>query len=200
MSMEASGSLAGTLVFSKWKGRPYVRGLVMPSNPKSGKQTGMRSMFKFLSQEWAGLAVAHGSSWLALAAAGNYSTFNAYMSTNQTAWRSFVTPSQAYPAAQTSGAPSALTAVATAGIRQITLEMTHGATPADWGVAIFRQLGGAPTPSLDNCVAIIPVDASGDATYIDTPLEAGTWHYKLIGFNDDGVQGAASIDYSAIVA
>jgi hypothetical protein len=39
MSMDASGGFGGTLVFGKWKGRPTVRQLVTPSNPKSANQT-----------------------------------------------------------------------------------------------------------------------------------------------------------------
>lgn len=39
MSMDASGGFGGTLVFTKWKGRPVVRQLVTPSNPQSADQT-----------------------------------------------------------------------------------------------------------------------------------------------------------------
>ena len=37
-SVDASGSYAGSLVFSKWKGRNYVRQLVTPSNPHTLNQ------------------------------------------------------------------------------------------------------------------------------------------------------------------
>lgn len=40
MSMDARGKFAGALVFSGWKGRPTVRQLVTPANPKSiGQET-----------------------------------------------------------------------------------------------------------------------------------------------------------------
>jgi len=42
MSLEASGSVANTLVFSIWKGRPYVRELVTPSNPQTASQVAYR--------------------------------------------------------------------------------------------------------------------------------------------------------------
>lgn len=38
MSMDATGSFAGTLVFQHWKGRNTVRQLVKPSNPKTSGQ------------------------------------------------------------------------------------------------------------------------------------------------------------------
>ena len=43
MSMEASGKFGGTLVFTKWKGRPVVRQLVKPANPKSADQEEARN-------------------------------------------------------------------------------------------------------------------------------------------------------------
>lgn len=43
MSMEASGAFGGALVFGKWKGRPTVRQLVIPANPKSINQTAARN-------------------------------------------------------------------------------------------------------------------------------------------------------------
>lgn len=43
MSMDASGGFAGTLVFTKWKGRPVVRQLVTPSNPFTADQVASRN-------------------------------------------------------------------------------------------------------------------------------------------------------------
>jgi len=43
MSIDASGSIASTIVFSKWKGRNYVRQLVVPANPRSAGQQLARS-------------------------------------------------------------------------------------------------------------------------------------------------------------
>ena len=38
MSLDASGTVAGTVVFSKWHGRNYVRQRVIPQNPRSEDQ------------------------------------------------------------------------------------------------------------------------------------------------------------------
>ena len=43
MSLAASQTLGGTLVYSQWKGRFYVRMKVTPYNPKSAYQTGIRN-------------------------------------------------------------------------------------------------------------------------------------------------------------
>lgn len=42
-SVDASGRYAGSLVFAKWKGRNYVRQLVIPSNPMSADQETARN-------------------------------------------------------------------------------------------------------------------------------------------------------------
>jgi len=43
MSLDASGSFAKTLTFAKWKGRNYVRHLVVPTNPQTTGQQNSRA-------------------------------------------------------------------------------------------------------------------------------------------------------------
>lgn len=52
LSFGASGSLANALVYSKWKGRPYARRHVIPSNPQSTAQTLTRDIFRNLNAIW----------------------------------------------------------------------------------------------------------------------------------------------------
>ncbi len=42
LSLDASGSIFGTVVYSKWKGLNYARLSVTPYNPKSSAQVGIR--------------------------------------------------------------------------------------------------------------------------------------------------------------
>jgi len=199
LSLDASGTLADALTFSKWKGRNYVRERVIPANPKSGPQVGVRAMFKFLAQIWDGLDAADKATWLARSKIINASTFNAFMQFNQQRWRDFNTPTQASPPALTSTAPDALTGVATPDVRSMTLAITHGTNLADWGCAIFRSLTGTFDLAFSNCIAVVAVDASGDAEYIDSPLEPDTYYYNTVGFNDDGVEGADGTEFSGEV-
>lgn len=55
MSLDASGSFGGTLVFSKWKGRGYVRQLVTPANPHAAGQETARNSIRTAgsAQKWA---------------------------------------------------------------------------------------------------------------------------------------------------
>ena len=112
MSLDASGSLAGAIVFSKWKGRNYVRQLVTPANPRSESQTGFRCSMRFLSQIWAGLSAVNKATWEDRAADMIVSEFNAFTSYNQKRWRNFLTPTKEDPAAEISAAPTAATGAA----------------------------------------------------------------------------------------
>lgn len=52
LSFSASGQVATTQVYSRWKGRPYVRRYLVPANPRSTDQTMTRSVFAWLSNTW----------------------------------------------------------------------------------------------------------------------------------------------------
>ena len=52
LSLGASGTLAKTLVYSKWKGRPYVRRHVIPANPQSVAQSLTRNAFASANDIW----------------------------------------------------------------------------------------------------------------------------------------------------
>ena len=47
--------LGESVVFSMWKGRPYMRSYVKPSNPKSNAQTANRLHMQALVQHWQGI-------------------------------------------------------------------------------------------------------------------------------------------------
>lgn len=200
MSLDASGSIAGAIVFSKWKGRNYIRQLVTPANPKSGAQTGFRASMRFLSQIWAGLTAGNKATWEARAADGIYSEFNAFTSYNQKRWRNFLTPTKEDPAAEASTPALAPSGAAVAGVRQATLTITDGATPPDWGYLIFRSTSTGFTPAISNAIAFVPWDVAGATVYIDTPLDPGTYYYRSKGFNDDGVAGALDTEFSVVIA
>lgn len=48
LSFGASGQIGKTLVYGTWRGKPYARRHVIPSNPQSAEQTITRSAFAFL--------------------------------------------------------------------------------------------------------------------------------------------------------
>jgi len=199
LSLDASGSLAGTLVFSKWKGRNYVRERVIPANPKSGGQVGVRSMFKFLAQIWDSMSAGNQATWEDRADDLIASPFNAFMSLGQTRWRNFQTPSIEDPPTETGTPPGAATGVATPGVRAMTVTITDHASAPDWGYCIFRALAPAFTLAWDNCVAVVPWDVSGTTVWIDSPLEADQYYYNTIGFMDTGLEGSDGVEFNGTI-
>src|SRR3990172_3936660 len=129
MSFDASGTIAKTATFSKWKGRNYVRSRVIPSNPQSAAQVSMRSMMKFLSQIWAGLTAANKATWDTAADASAISPFNAFVAGGMARWNSYKSPSKEDPAAEAGAGGAAPTTTPTAGVKEITLSIADGAPP-----------------------------------------------------------------------
>jgi hypothetical protein len=156
-------------------------------------------MFKFLSQRWLAIAAGPKASWEETAEQKAISPFNAYISYNQFRYRNFLSPSKAHPAAEVQTIPTLPTITATAGVRQITVAITKGATGAQWGWAIFRSPTTTFTPSYSNHIASIVIDAGGNGTYVDTPLGPGTYWYHVRGISEDGVWGADSTEANATV-
>lgn len=52
LSFGAAGQIAKTQVYATWKGRPYARRLVVPSNPRTADQTLTRNTFTWLNNVW----------------------------------------------------------------------------------------------------------------------------------------------------
>lgn len=197
LSLDASGKLGGAIVFSKWKGRNYVRQLVVPANPKSAMQVGMRAMMKFLSQDWTNLTSEEKATWEDYAAQLIASPFNAFVSRCQRNWRNFLAPSKNDPALRT-GTPSTITGwAAAAGIRQITLTWTVGTLADGWGIMIFRSITGVFAESLSNCIAVVQCNTAAAFEYVDTPLDPGTYYYSYIPFTEAGLKGTPSAEVSA---
>lgn len=199
LSLKASGSLGGALVFAEWKGRAYVRSLVTPSNPRSGLQVGTRSMFKFLAQNWAAIEADDKASWAEIAATINASTFNAYMKNNMVWWRRFAPPSTNADRDE-AGTPAVYSSlVATGGVRHATLEVTASDAENNWGCILFRSTTGTFTPSLSNAIGVILLTTTAAQQFIDSDLAAGTYYYDTAFFTSDGVIQQNNDEQSAVV-
>lgn len=198
MSLDASGKLGGAVVFSKWKGRNYVRRLVVPANPKSGGQLSSRAMVKFLSQYWADMSSAQQADWDTRAAITNISPFNAFMKYNLSRWAVNLNPSIADPAAEanTAGTSSAFTA--TAGLKSINIVYTLGTLNDNWGVYIYRGLADTMGITRAEMVQVLLAESAAAFTWLDVGLTTGVpYYYRAKSFSDDGVSGPAEDDITA---
>lgn len=197
LSLDASGKLGGAIVFSKWKGRNYVRQLVVPANPKSAMQVSMRAMLKFLAQNWTNTTSGQKATWEDYAAQLIASEFNAFVSRNQQRWRNFLMPSCMDPATEAGSDATIGSWAATGGVRQITLSWAVTTASDGWGIAIFRSTSGTFTESLSNAIAVVYCETGGTYQYVDTPLDAGTYYYSYIPFTIYGKKGSASSEVNA---
>jgi len=195
MSLDASGTIAGAIVFSKWKGRSYVRRHSIPANPQSGMQVSMRALMRFLSQSWTLLDVAP-AAWEPGAESLRISPFNNFIRENMIRWRQYRGPSAGYPADESGGAPSAPTTTPVGGVHSIQLSIADGDTPPDLAWIIHRSPTTGFTPSLDNVVAVIMPTAT-PTIYIDHPLTAGNWYYRIRGAEVTGGLGALETQVTA---
>lgn len=196
-SLTASGSLAKTLTFATWKGRPYLRQLVIPTNPKSAAQMGVRAMMSFLAKQWDGLTAGEKTSWEANAEEKQISAFNEYVSVNLTRWQLFSPPTQEYPAAEAS-TPITLTSMTlTGGDGHVLVEILPATAVAIWGFVILRSLAAITSPNWNQVVHVLEADAANAVQWTDAPLDPGTYHYRAAAINDDGIMGTVIADDSA---
>ena len=198
-SLDASGTLADAITFSKWKGRPYVRERVIPSNPKSGAQTGRRAMFRFLSQAWNDVGTSEKATWLPLAEQIIASNFNAYLKDNMERWHNFLAPTDEYPVPST-GTPSdnALTACVWEENR-VKLSIAGTTLGDNWGIAIFASLNtmsGAPTVGQAVLIQRDVTIAAHDEYW--TPPTVDTYYFDTITFSDAGVKAAVGGEDTAV--
>jgi len=195
----ASGKFAGSLVYGTWKGRPYVRQLVQPGNPKSAKQTGVRAMMAFLATTWKAKVLPKWTGWSAAAIARGISTYNAYVGENLARWQLGSPPTQVYPAAEAT-TPAAITSAPLTGHAGFATAVVTPATNADiWGVAVFRDTAEITAPGWANCVGITAREDVAAFTFTDAPLDAGTYHYRFAAVNTDGIMGAVLADADVVV-
>jgi len=198
MSLGASGTLADAVTFSIWKGRPYVRERVIPSNPKSGGQTGRRAMFRFLAQAWAALDAADKASYQDLADQLVAAPFNAFMSYNMARWHNFLTPSENIATAGAgAGSDNALTAAVWEENR-IKMSLAGTALAEAWGITFHASLTGTFTPSVGNVILVEPDTTIAAHDVFWTPPSVDTWYLDTIAFSEDGIQETEGGEQSAV--
>lgn len=196
MSMDASGTVASTIVFSKWKGLPYVRRHAVPSNPRLPKQMAVRATLAFLSRAFTPIGPPVTTRWNVVAETMHQSGFNRFVAVNQINFAHLLPPYQD-PTVLTPGTPAAAPTVSVAGgIGVAVVSITAGNPTAGWGWLIFGALGATPLIVPQSIVGVINENIPD---FVHSPIAAGTWHYVVRGFNAEPTWGADSTDETAVV-
>lgn len=196
-SVEASGTVASSIVFSRWKGRPVVRKHTVPSNPRSVLQISVRAVMRFLSTNYFNLTATEKAAWLSIANSDAISQINAFARHNADRWTQFTFP-RVTPVIAAGTAPVMGIQTLTGGVGQVTVS-TAITTPNDiWCMIICASLTTAFTPSRANARFV----AAGTATPIAAVLiglSPGTWFVRSAGVNRGGTGSAFVAEGSAVV-
>lgn len=167
-SLQASGKLANAIVYSVWKGIPYVREYVVPSNPNSLGQRNTRSATSFFSKYWKSLIQADKDSWIAAANAANFSPFNAYMKAGLQALAAGFAPSDNSTEARTgpsqTATPTAL--VISAGVLTGSVVL-DGPETNELAIAIQVKETGAPAFAAGKNVVLYVSARGGTAKVVN---------------------------------
>jgi len=199
LSIDASGSVAKTLTFAKWKGRNYARQRVIPDNPKSASQVGVRCMLGFLAALWASLTAGEQASWEEDAEERQISAFNQYVSVNLVRWQIFDAPTKEFPAAEASTPLTVSDMTLTGGDGNALVQLTPSAATAIWGFVICRDTAEITAPNWTNAVHILEADGINQVQWTDSPIAPGTYHYRAAVINEDGIMGEFIADDTVVV-
>lgn len=189
MSLAASGSVAKTLTFSRWKGRPYVRQLVTPANPKSYGQYYTRAMIAFLSQVWRDLPDITQSAWTELASQGNFSPFNAFVKFNMHRWTQAQGPTT-LPDLSGGTTPDTYGALTvTGGVRQIVVTQVLTVHANSWAFGLSLSDPGDTNDDIAHMRLIIPtftLSSLDTITAIMRNVPTGNYSVNTYDMTEDG--------------
>lgn len=180
MARDASGSLAETITFSKWKGVNYVKLHQKPKQPNTQSQVAVRALTNLLSPAWQQTTAGQKATWQAQATAENISPFNAFMKSNMANWALFLYPSLAYPPTRTGTIHAIDTLTVVPHGRGALMTFTSSTVNDGWGVAWHHVPGAAGNPTKDNLIRFMPLYAPGTITWLWSPLDSGTYHFRAV--------------------
>ena len=158
LSMRARGQIGKSQVYASWRGVPYARQLVVPSNPNSAEQQATRTVFASLQDLWKRLGALSVAPWTAFATGRPFTDRNAFTGQNVRALRGKEDRADyiGSPGARGGVAPTAVSADATMNAGEIDVTITAPPAPTGWTLTqavAFAMLDGAPNSKVPNPIA-----------------------------------------------
>lgn len=198
----ATGTIAGTVNFSNWQGRAYLRKKPVPNKPTTPLQRGARVIWAFLSEEWAGLGAPAHATWEAPALAKNISPFNFYMKHNAARWKTGRSPSQIYPTPETDGfATWAQLPVIYGAVNSVRYYWKQNVQPYAWGLALYLSTTAVFDKDNTTLVKVHNAIPTGNFYhYWQTPLPYGQYWASARQFTKGGLIDAPVAETSAWAA
>ena len=196
MSLAASGTLAKAITFSTWKGRPYVRTRVIPSNPQTGLQVGMRAGISGAPALWILMGSGARALWNAAVGTEGISGFNLFCRVGQKNLRNDYSYNLDSADMTLTDAPAAPGDAA--GVQDGTdVHITWSLVAAASTLLIFHSTATPITAGISNLLAVVRNDSE---TYTHRNPGVGTHYYDVRSGGLDGGVGALEGEFSAVVA
>lgn len=168
LSWGASGQIAQTQVYAHWKGRPYVRQYVIPTNPRSVAQTQTRNAFKQLQMIYPYLPTDATASWDLYGENNRYTGRNGFNHINMPLIRGESDLNKLMPMIAAGGGIAPAGAVLVAGDQTLTMTLTAPELPPDW--SITRAFGVAITsvdPNTPQLPQVVGATSTGPTYELD---------------------------------
>lgn len=179
LSVSASGTLADTLTYASWRGRPYIKRKSTPADPQSDAQMANRALMRYLQVLWPTISDAYKTTWDTHPDRQRLSRYHCYLQANAARWAHLHGPSLYYPPTDTIDGWEYYLPSATAEVRQITIRMTLGWSSLLPAFALHRSLSPDNEYHPSNLVAIIPIHTGAYYYWSDAHVTPGvTYWYR----------------------
>jgi len=171
LSFGASGTIAKTAVYSKWRGVPYVRRHVIPSNPNTTSQQSTRTVFRTTTEMWKVAGSLSVAPWNAFATGRPFLGRNAFIGQNVAQLRG-ETDMNLFIGSPGAGGGLPPTSIAlTPGSGDITVDFTNPTAPTGWSLVSAIAVA---FPDQDPSLTFIgPITEGEDATTMNQVVLSG---------------------------
>lgn len=139
-SLSASGTIADTLTFSKWKGINYARTRVIPANPRSTDQTDTREVFAYLQALYKRLPAIGSEPWIAAAIGNPMTSINVFMKHNIAPLRSQTVLDNMVLSPGNAGGLPPVSMVITPGSGSLSIALTAPTAPVGWTITAAQAI------------------------------------------------------------
>ena len=188
MSLSASGSLGGVLSYGSVAGTSYARIPGPTVQPDTDPQIAVRACFEFLASVWKTFDPSVQAMWN-VPGSRRRSPYQNFVGYNSERMR-LGDPPVDRPDPTPIAAPSAPVLNGTAGNALVSLTITVGAVPPNWGWCVYRFPAlGLPR---DPTKILKLIDAVGTSIVNFYAIPSVYRVYRVCGFHDSGVFGPLS--------
>lgn len=199
LAQDASGTLAGVLIFSNSRGKAYAKKLTIPKQPRPIAQVASRAAFKFLTEQWTNLNNLQRLTWSDQLGFPDLDFYHRYVAENLRTFQLAQPPSKSYPPTRTGSVSTWHYWTLTPQGRRTQHKISVNAINAGWGTLIMRDTSPITAAAFDYVINIEHMPSSAVYSFWDGPLTPGTWYYRAKRITVDGNISGYSASRSVVI-